>query len=148
MRRDSKALNDLNDKHKPYGENISIDKLDSVNHVNHVGKALQNIRKTSSIVKGGAGKLTDVTINKLTDYYRSAIRKNTTSSNDPKVILQLRNRKTDILAGLYHSVKNDDPAEQHKYCDIEWCRYLEDQRDGTTLFKGNLSVSASCLLMF
>ena len=70
---DSKALNDLNDIHKPYGNEVKIEKLDCVNHVHkRMGKGIRKVPKTSSFVKGRSGKLTDVTINKLSDYYRSA----------------------------------------------------------------------------
>ena len=58
-------LNDLNTVHKPYGDNITISKLDCVNHVNkRMGKGLRNLKKSSKVVKGGAGGLTDPMIKK------------------------------------------------------------------------------------
>lgn len=131
---DSKALNDLNTKHKPYGD-IEIQKLDCVNHVHkRMGKGLRNLRKTSSVVKGGAAGLTDALITSLTDYYRAAIMKNTTSSKDPAEITEAVNKmKTEIVAGLYHTVEHENPDIQHQYCSVDWCKYLQSKRDGTTL---------------
>ena len=38
--------------------------------------------------------------------------------------------KTDILAGLYHTVEHTDPEIQHQYCSIDWRKYLQPKRDG------------------
>ena len=34
--------------------------------------------------------------------------------------------KNNIITGLHHSIHNDDPIEQHKFCIddcVLWCRY-------------------------
>lgn len=145
---DSKALNDLNNIHKPYGE-TPIEKLDCVNHINkRMGKGLRNLRKASKVVKGGAGCLTDGMIGKLTDYYRAAIMNNTTSSTDPAVIQEkVSTMKTAIMAGLYHSVSQADKDQQHQYCSINWCKYLKDRRDKTTTYNPNKNTMPESFLV-
>ena len=123
---DNKTLTALNDL-RPYGD-IPIEKSDCVNHVHkRMGTGLQNLQKTNKQVKGGKGGLTKSLIQAMSSYYRKAIMDNTTTSRNPDEIQRaIQKMKRRILGNLHHSVYNDDPAEQHKFCDDSWCPYQKD----------------------
>ena len=144
---DSKAVNDLNTVHKPYGENITISKLDCVNHVNkRIGKGLRNLKKSNKVVRGGTGGLTDTLIKKLSSYYRSSIIENSTTSRDPEEIdKSVKQMKSDIMGGLFHYIQNPDREEQHQSCNIKWCKYLKDKRDNANTYKGDNNLPRSYL---
>ena len=50
-----------------------------------------------------------------------------TQSKDPENIKSAVNKmKINIMAGLHHSIYNDDPIEQHKFYmnnSVSWCKY-------------------------
>ena len=123
---DNKTLQSLNEL-QPYGQ-MKITKLECVNHIHkRMGTGLRNLLKSNPNIRGGSGGLTAQMITKLSSYYRKHIMDHQTSSKDPVVIQEsVKKMKINILASLHHSVKNDDPAEQHKFCmdrAVQWCSY-------------------------
>lgn len=135
---DSKSLNDLNNEYKPYGD-VKIEKLDCVNHIQkRMGKGLRALRSKSKVIKGGSGGLTDIMIKKLGDYYRAAIMANTTDSREREAMDTAEaNMKKEIMGSLYHNIQHptNQQAEQHQYCNVRWCKWLQDAQDGTTKYK-------------
>jgi len=132
---DNKTLASLNER-KPYGPDVEIEKIDCINHVHkRLGTGLQNLLKTSPHIKGGRGGLTKLMIEKLTQYYRGAITSNTTISKEPvEIDLAVTNMKQAIKASLHHNVYNQNASEQHKFCSDRWCKWQQDQRDGSTTY--------------
>ena len=69
---------------------------------------------------GGRGRLTDVMIDKLQNYYCQAIRNNQ----------DLESMKNAIWAIFYHIIKSDENVtldEQHKFCPTDsWCTFWTD----------------------
>ena len=125
---DSKGFSAVT-KLKPYGDDVSIEKVDCVNHVGkRMGTALRKLVKSSKAVSGGAKGLSERRIKKLTDYYRNAIIKNATTSKDEGVRQQaVTQMRKDILAVLHHSVQHQKPEDQHKSCpDDSWCGWRCD----------------------
>lgn len=124
---DNKTLQALNEL-QPYGSEVTITKLECVNHIHkRMGTGLRNLLKTNPAIRGGSGGLTGHMINKLSSYYRKHIIDFTTDSKDSTDIEEaVKQMKVNILASLHHSVRNDDPAEQHKFCmnsAVKWCKY-------------------------
>ena len=67
---DNKTLQSLNSV-MPYGNNVTITKIECVNHVHkRMGTGLRNLLKTSPHVRGGSGGLTSKMIDKMSSYYR------------------------------------------------------------------------------
>ena len=130
---DNKTQSYLNDELQPYGSDIKVDKHECVNHVNkRMGTGLRKLRKESKVVTGGRGGLTDDLIKKLGKHYRNAIIKNcTTSKNETDISKSIKNMEKGVLASLYHSVYNKNPASQHKYCPVDWCQYQQDKQNKT-----------------
>ena len=114
---DSKAYDSVVSD-KPYGESISIEKEDCVNHVSkRMGTALRNLVATSKVQKqslAGKGKLTLEKITKIQNYYGRAIKDN---ANDVELM------KKRIFAILLHlSSSNEHP--KHVHCPTgatSWC---------------------------
>ena len=129
---DNKTLASLNEQ-LPYGPDAVIEKVDCVNHVHkRLGTGLRNLLKTSPHIKGGRGGLTKAMIDKLSQYYRGAIMCHATKTKEPgEIKLAVSNMKQAIMASLCHNVYNKDASEQHKYCSDLWCKWKQDQRDGT-----------------
>ena len=105
-----------------------------MNHIHkRIGTGLRNLLKNNPHIRGGSGGLTGHMITKLSNYYRKNIMDHQTSSKDPDVIqMAVKKMQINILASLHHSVKNDDPAEQHKLCmnsSVEWCKYKKSQNN-------------------
>jgi len=70
---DSKTYKSILD-FNPYGDNCSVIKSRCVGHVDkRMGTQLRNVKKKEKL---GKGRLTDVLIKKLTNYYGLAIRQN------------------------------------------------------------------------
>ena len=67
-------------------------------------------------------------IKKLTDYYRTAIIKNSTKSQDSVVHERAVAQMTkDILAVLHPSVQHSKPEKQHQYWPMDsWCGWHTD----------------------
>lgn len=117
---DSKTFQMLSDL-KPYGEEVTIDKEECINHVSkRLGSALRNVvadsRKRGITLGGrGRGQLTQNAIRKLTIYYNRAIRKSKTTEE----------MKRAVWASLHHCYSTDDKP-QHELCppgEDSWCFY-------------------------
>ena len=118
------AVNELN----PY-DDLVVEKIDCVNHVGkRMGTGLRKFVKSCKEVSGGAKGLSERRIKKLTDYYRNAIIKNSTKSQDSVVRERAVAQMTkDILAVLHHSVQHSKPEKQHQYCPADsWCGWRTD----------------------
>ncbi|KAG8236553.1 hypothetical protein J437_LFUL016858 [Ladona fulva] len=113
-----KALLDV----EPYGEQFKIQKSECVGHVKKLmGTRLRNVKKTAKI--GSKGKLTDVLIKKLTNYYGLAIRRNCES---------VENMKKGILATYYHLSSTIENPRHHN-CPPgadSWCKWQVAQALG------------------
>jgi len=132
---DNKTLHALNEN-QVYGPSFQITKLECVNHIHkRMGTGLRNLVKTCPHIKGGKGDLTIPTIEKLSTYYRNHIMSNVTESkNSADINAAVKKMKINIMAGLHHSITNDDPDEQHKLCmdeSVTWCKYKKQLQDGT-----------------
>ena len=107
-------------------------KLDCIGHVQkRLGKALYEFQRTAlkledgKPVKGRQGRLTKTAIEKMKRSYGKAIRNNVNkdinSVEERDAAVQVM--QTEIMAGLYHSLKLPN-KERHKYCpNNSWCRY-------------------------
>ena len=72
-----------------------------------MGTGQRNLVKKSPHVKGGRDGLPANTIDKLSSYYRNHIMSQvTTSKNSDDIIAAVKKMQTNIIASLYHSVKN------------------------------------------
>ena len=103
---------------RPYGDDVLIFKEDCINHVaKRMGTALRTIVATAKAQKesiSGKGKLTDMKIKKIQNYYGRAI-KDYSSDTD---VLQKR-----IMAILLH-LSSTDQAPKHAHCppgETSWC---------------------------
>ncbi|XP_054260040.1 uncharacterized protein LOC128984722 [Macrosteles quadrilineatus] len=121
---DSKAFDHISSLNV-YGENVTIDKQECVNHVaKRLGTALRNLVKDSSKVKitlGGKkhGSLKGKTIDKLCQYYRNAIINNLDNTDKMREA---------IYATLDHCRSSDDEP-RHDKCppgSDSWCFYQRD----------------------
>ena len=120
----------LNDGKGPY-EGIQVKKEECINHVSkRLGTRLRKLKAEEVVEKqtktgktfrrsllGGKNKLTDFVIDKLTNYYGQAVRRNV-----GKTTQMLRQ---DILSTFYH-VSSTDAFPRHIYCPEgvnSWCFY-------------------------
>ena len=131
---DNKTLQALNDM-TVYDTEIT--KLECVNHIHkRMGTGLRNLVKKCQHIKGGRGGLTAQFIEKLSSYYRKSIMDFVTTSKDlEEQKSAVENMKINIIAGLHHSVCNDDPKEQHKFClhnSVQWCKYKNQMGSSST----------------
>ena len=110
---------------KPYGD-VPVVKEECVCHIQkRMGKALRDLKKAKKGEKlsdglgiGGAGRLTDATINVLQTYYGLAIRANTTD---------LKAMARNIWAGLWHR-RSTDEVPKHDFCPSgrdSWCGFQQ-----------------------
>lgn len=109
---------------KPYGDRFQIGKLECVGHVQkRMGGRLRRLRKEMKVnvlsdglkIGGKKGRLTDVVIDSLQNYYGLAIRRN---KND------LDKMKKDIWSIYYHKSSTDDQP-RHDSCDESWCKFKQ-----------------------
>lgn len=119
---DSKSF-DAVAQSKPYGDDVTIDKLECINHVQkRMGTRLRLLRKelkNKLLPDGkklsGRGRLTSSVIDSIQDYYGKAIRASST----------LDEMKQACWAIFYHKASTDaDP--QHGLCPLgleSWCKY-------------------------
>ena len=114
---DSKACDAVNSM-KVYGENVTIEKEDCVNHVSkRMGTALRKVAdsmKAQNQSITGKGKLTKVKMTKIQNYYGRAIKDH---SSDVE-LLQKR-----IMSILLH-MSSTDKAPKHTHCPdgaSSWC---------------------------
>ncbi|XP_076470600.1 uncharacterized protein LOC143300657 [Babylonia areolata] len=101
----------------PY-DGYPIEKIDCVNHVvKRMGTALRNLvqkRKAQIQSIGGRGKLTDVRIKQLTNYYGRAIKDN---AGDLEAMQRA------VWASFFQALSNDE-SHNHSYCPegtSSWC---------------------------
>lgn len=123
------AVCKLNDDKGPYGEEKQVIKEECVNHVHkRMGTALRKLVKETTAEQktktgeqrkkkllAGRGKLTDNVIEKLTDYYGNAIRRNV-----GKTVNEMRN---DIMSTYFHC-SSSDAKPMHFLCPKgteSWC---------------------------
>lgn len=125
---DSKAFNAVSES-KPYGD-IVVNKLECIGHVKkRMGCRLRNLKKKlggSKLSDGkpikGAGRLTDVVIDKLQGYYGKAIRENVQSVDDM--------RKA-VWAIYHHSISTDEEPK-HFLCPPPpetWCKFRKAEAE-------------------
>ena len=123
----------------PYGPDVIIEKLECVGHIQkRLGTRLRKLRsalkgKVLSDGKsiGGRGRLTDVAINTLQNYFGMAIRQN---------IGDLYGMKKAIGAVLYHCC-NVNEEVRHRFCprtENSWCKWQLDQINKTKKYKARL----------
>lgn len=116
-----------------YGPN-SVRKLECIGHVQkRVGCRLRKLKKTVRGL-GGKGKLTDVLIDRLQNYYGIAIRAN---------VGDLHAMKQATSASLFHCSSNDE-APRHGLCPLgpeSWCGFNRQKALGGGRYKhkGGLS---------
>lgn len=114
-----------------YGDN-SVEKLECIGHVQkRVGSRL---RKLKSKTKGisGKGKLTDVFIDRLQNYYGIAVRAN---------VGNLQSMQQNVIAALFHCASNTKKP-MHGQCPIgndSWCYYQRALAQGKTRVKEKYS---------
>ena len=120
---DSKGFNAVNEA-KPYGNNITIEKLECIGHVQkRMGRLLRQLCKEFKGQKledgkliNGRGRLTNAEIDKLQNYYGMAIRAN---------VDNLNNMKKAVWATYFHKYSTDDKPN-HGLCpkgSTSWCGY-------------------------
>lgn len=108
----------------PYGQNVNIEKLECIGHVQkRMGARLRKLKKdlkgkvlNDNKQIGGAGRLTDAEINLLQTYYGLAIRRNNHSVKDMKAA---------IWASFLHKASTDEHP-QHMLCPKDkdsWCGF-------------------------
>lgn len=116
-----------------YGPN-SVRKLECIGHVQkRVGCRLRKLKKTVRGL-GGKGKLTDVLIDRLQNYYGIAIRTN---------VGDLQAMKQATLASLFHCSSTDE-TPRHGLCPLgpeSWCGFNRRNALGSGYYKhkGGLS---------
>ncbi|GFU68873.1 uncharacterized protein TNCV_1548571 [Trichonephila clavipes] len=110
-----------------YGEN-SVTKLECIGHIQkRVGSRLRKLKKNTKGL-GGKGKLTDKFIDKLQNYYGTAIRSN---------VGCLEKMQSALIAAFFHCCSsNQNPM--HGQCPTgkdSWCKYKQALRDDLKLHK-------------
>lgn len=108
----------------PYGEDIKINKLECIGHIQkRMGTRLRTLKQKSKNTKladgkplSGKNRLTDLAVQKLQIFYGLAIRRNCHSLNDMKKA---------VWATYFHVMSsNNEP--RHELCPKEpdtWCKY-------------------------
>ena len=129
------------EKTKPYGEDFKISKLECVGHVQkHLGTRLRKLRiaykgKVLSDSKPltGRGRLTDVAINTLQNFFGMAIRQNAGN---------LYPMRKAVAAVLFHCSDVPD-VERHKFCPrtaTTWCEWQKDAVNKTDSYKPKVNL--------
>ncbi|GFX58321.1 uncharacterized protein TNCV_205081 [Trichonephila clavipes] len=104
----------------PYGEDITVSKIECVGHVQkrmetHLRKLKQMSSKLSDgKLIGGKGKLTDRMIDLITMYYANAIRQNKTCLSDMRK----------AVWAVYFYIRSSDEEPLHSFCPVRpnsWC---------------------------
>ena len=131
---------------KPYGPDVNIMKKECVGHVQkRLGSRLRNLKASLGKRKledgksiGGKGRLTNIMIDRMQNYYGLAIRQNANN---------LKGMINDIKAGLYH-IASSDQKPQHSRCPkgkYSWCGWQRDRAHNTTKYK-HKSASPSAIV--
>ncbi|GFW16285.1 uncharacterized protein TNCV_4264501 [Trichonephila clavipes] len=120
---DSKTFSSMAEK-KPYGDSVSIEKIECVGHVQkRMGSRLRKLKAlwgekelSDGKIIGGKGRLTDAIISKLTTFYGNAIRANSHNVNEMRQA---------VWAMWAHTSSTDDEPK-HWFCTKgknNWCKY-------------------------
>ena len=126
---------------KPYGPNVQIQKLECIGHIQkRLGSRLCGLRsqwKGKRLEDGngisGRGRLTDVAINTMQNYYGMAIRQN---------IGALYAMKKAIGAVLYHCSSLEEDV-RHQFCPRAinlWCKWQLDRINKTDKYKPKVNL--------
>ena len=126
---------------KPYGDGVTINKLECVCHFRkHVGTRLRKLRSeykgrklSDSKFLTGTGRLTDVAINSLQNYFGMAIRQNSG---------QLYAMEKAIGAVLFHCSDLDE-SDRHKFCPQtmnSWCKWQNDKINNSKSYKAKINL--------
>ena len=122
---------------KIYGESYKIVKEDCIGHIQkRMGSNLRNYKKNMKSKKlcdgfgvGGRGRLTDLFVDKLQNYYGAAIRNNPSN---------LQGMQDAIWAIYHHCIIGKEPlTQQHRFCpknSTSWCRYQQDVMNKTQTY--------------
>ncbi|GFU34495.1 uncharacterized protein TNCV_1992371 [Trichonephila clavipes] len=114
----------------PYGEDITVSKIECVGHVQkRMGTRLRKLKQMSSKLSdgksiGGKGKLTDRMIDLITTYYGNAIRQNKTCLSDMRK----------AVWAVYFHIRSSDEEPLHKFCPVgpnSWCKYQNQVVEGS-----------------
>lgn len=123
---DSKSFNKVKDVYQASG--ITVEKRECIGHVQkRVATALRKLKRENPRL-GGRGKLTDVIIDKLQNYYGIAIVSN---------VGNLAGMKKAIHASLMQCASSKY-RPLHDHCppsSTSWCRYQQDKANKTSLYK-------------
>ncbi|GFV46245.1 uncharacterized protein TNCV_261961 [Trichonephila clavipes] len=109
---DSKAYESVKNMYAPN----TVNKLECIDHVQkRVGSHLIKLKKSVKGL-GGKGKLTDIFIDKLQNYYGIAIRSNTKN---------LANIQSAIIAAFYHCCSSTEKPMHGQYPTgtDRWCKF-------------------------
>ena len=105
-------------------DDVTVKKLECIGHVQkRVGTRLRKLRQNVKGI-GGKGKLTNVIIDRLQNYYGLAIRQN---------VGGIEEMKKAIHASLFH-VASSEKNEWHTHCPngpSSWCQFKRDVANGT-----------------
>lgn len=124
---DSRAYTKVNED-KPYGDEISIDKIECIGHVRkRMGTRLRSLKtKTPLLSQRRRGGLTNEAIDKIQKYYGLAIQR--TAGESIQVM------KQEIWSVYFHISASNHDTQKHGLCtsdpDRIWCKYLKAQLEG------------------
>ncbi|GFV62905.1 uncharacterized protein TNCV_3719111 [Trichonephila clavipes] len=126
---DSKTFSSITASN-PYGEDITVSKIECVGHVQkRMGTRLRKLKQMSSKLSdgksiGGKGRLTDRMIDLITTYYGNAIRQNKTCMSDMRK----------AVWAVYFHIRSSDDEPLHCFCPAgpnSWCKYQNQVLEGS-----------------
>ncbi|GFW39181.1 uncharacterized protein TNCV_1831711 [Trichonephila clavipes] len=126
---DSKTFSSITASN-PYGEDITVSKIECVGHVQkRMGTRLRKLKQMSSKLSdgksiGGKGRLTDRMIDLITTYYGNAIRQNKTCLSDMRKAVR----------AVYFHIRSSDEEPLHSFCPVgpnSWCKYQNQVVEGS-----------------
>lgn len=123
-------------KSKPYGDNVTVDKIECVGHIQkRMGGRLRKIKRDWKGKKlsdgktiGGRNRLTDNLIDTFQRYYGNALRK--TKGNLPGM--------QKAVKAIWHHYASTKENPQHDHCPTgptSWCKWQKDQVSNTNTFE-------------
>ena len=108
---------------------VSVNKLECVGHYQkRIGTRLRKLKKTVKGL-GGRGRLTDVTIDRLQNYFGMAIRQNAGN---------LKLMQSTARATLFHVASSEKNNYHNPHCPLgpnSWCRFNRDKALNTKAYK-------------
>ncbi|GFV93378.1 uncharacterized protein TNCV_3686011 [Trichonephila clavipes] len=126
---DSKTFSSITASN-PYGEDITVSKIECVGHVQkRMGTRLRKLKQMSSKLSdgksiGGKGRLTDRMIDLFTTYYGNAIRQNKTCLSDMRK----------AVWAVYFHIHSCDEKPLHSFCPVgpnSCCKYQNQVLEGS-----------------